>query len=71
MIQNFAVDQARTFVSLHLLGVDAKTAFGAPQRQEVSSKDGTPSAPPGDAGAACVRVSDVEHRSASCPGPRR
>lgn len=41
MLQNFKVDQARTFVSLLLLGVDAKTAFGDPFRQEVS-KDGTP-----------------------------
>lgn len=41
MIQNFKVDQARTFVSLLLLGVEPKTAFGDPYRQEVA-KDGTP-----------------------------
>lgn len=41
MIQNFKVDQARTFVSLLLLGVEPKTAFGDPYRQE-TTKDGTP-----------------------------
>jgi len=41
MIQNFTVDQTRTFSSVLLLGVEAKTAFGDPHRQEVA-KDGTP-----------------------------
>ncbi len=41
MIQNFKVDQSRTFVSLLLLAVEPKLAFGDAYRQEVS-KDGTP-----------------------------
>jgi hypothetical protein len=41
MIQNFKVDQTNTFSSVLLLGVEAKTAFGDPYRQEVA-KDGTP-----------------------------
>jgi hypothetical protein len=41
MIQNFKVDQARTFSSVLLLGVEPKTAFGDPYRQE-TAKDGTP-----------------------------
>lgn len=41
MIQNFTIDQTRTFNSVLLLGVEAKTAFGDPYRQE-TSKDGAP-----------------------------
>ncbi|MGH3611545.1 MAG: hypothetical protein ACRDRK_02775 [Pseudonocardia sp.] len=41
MIQNFKVDQTRTFSSVLLLGVEPKTAFGDPYRQE-TAKDGTP-----------------------------
>jgi hypothetical protein len=41
MIQNFQVDQARTFSSVLLLGCEPKTAFGDPHRQE-TAKDGTP-----------------------------
>lgn len=41
MIQNFKVDQVRTFNSVLLLGVEPKTAFGDPHRQE-TAKDGTP-----------------------------
>lgn len=41
MPQNFKVDQVRTFNSVLLLGVEPKTAFGDPYRQE-TAKDGTP-----------------------------
>lgn len=41
MIQNFQVDQTRTFSSVLFLGVEPKTAFGDPYRQE-TAKDGTP-----------------------------
>ncbi len=41
MPQNFKVDQTRTFNSVLLLGVEPKTAFGDPYRQE-TAKDGTP-----------------------------
>jgi hypothetical protein len=41
VIQNFKVDQTRTFSSVLLLGVEPKTAFGDPYRQE-TAKDGTP-----------------------------
>ena len=41
MIQNFQIDQARTFSSVLFLGVEPKTAFGDPYRQE-TAKDGTP-----------------------------
>lgn len=41
MIQNFQIDQARTFGSVLFLGVEPKTAFGDPYRQE-TAKDGTP-----------------------------
>ena len=41
MPQNFMVDQVRTFNSVLLLGVEPKTAFGDPYRQE-TTKDGTP-----------------------------
>lgn len=39
MIQNYKIDQTRTFVSLMLLGVAPKLAFGDNERQE-TSKDG-------------------------------
>lgn len=41
MIQNFTVDQSKTFNSLLLLAVEPKTAFGDQYRQEVT-KEGTP-----------------------------
>lgn len=41
MIQNFKIDQARTFSSLMLLGVEPKTAFGDNYRQE-TTKAGVP-----------------------------
>jgi hypothetical protein len=41
VIQNFTVDQAKTFSSLLLLAVEPKTAFGDQYRQEVT-KEGTP-----------------------------
>ena len=41
VIQNFKIDQTRTFSSVLLLGVEPKTAFGDPYRQE-TAKDGTP-----------------------------
>ena len=41
MIQNFQIDQTRTFGSVLFLGVEPKTAFGDPYRQE-TAKDGTP-----------------------------
>ncbi len=39
MIQNYKIDQTRTFVSLMLLGVSPKLVFGDNERQE-TSKDG-------------------------------
>ncbi|MGH3565744.1 MAG: hypothetical protein ACRDRH_06865 [Pseudonocardia sp.] len=47
MIQNFKVDQTRTFSSVLLLGVEPKTAFGDPYRRE-TAKD--PHITAGDAG---------------------
>jgi hypothetical protein len=41
VIQNFKIDQARTFSSLMLLGVEPKTAFGDAFRQE-TTKAGVP-----------------------------
>ncbi|HVM13927.1 MAG TPA: hypothetical protein VM287_06325 [Egibacteraceae bacterium] len=41
MLQSYKIDQARTFVSLMLLGVEPKTAFGDSYRQE-TSKAGVP-----------------------------
>ncbi len=41
MIQNFKIDQARTFASVLLLSCEPKTAFGDQYRQE-TTKDGTP-----------------------------
>lgn len=41
MIQNFKIDQTRTFSSVLLLGVEAKTAFGESDRQE-TTRDGMP-----------------------------
>jgi hypothetical protein len=41
MIQNFKIDQTRTFSSVLLLGVEAKTAFGESDRQE-TTRDGIP-----------------------------
>jgi hypothetical protein len=41
VIQNFKIDQTRTFSSLLLLGVEAKTAFGDNYRQE-TTRDGLP-----------------------------
>ena len=41
MIQNFKIDQARTFASVLLLSCEPKTAFGDQHRQE-TTKDGTP-----------------------------
>lgn len=39
MIQNFKIDQTRTFNSVLLLGVEAKTPFGQSDQQE-TTKDG-------------------------------
>lgn len=41
MIQNYMIDQTRTFASLMLLGVAPKFAFGDSERQE-TSKSGVP-----------------------------
>lgn len=41
MIQNFKIDQTRTFSSVLLLGVEAKTAFGESDRQELT-REGLP-----------------------------
>lgn len=41
MIQNFKIDQNRTFGSVLVLGVEAKTAFGEIDRQEIT-RDGVP-----------------------------
>jgi hypothetical protein len=41
VIQNFKIDQARTFVTLMLLGVSPKTVFGDNYRQELT-KAGVP-----------------------------
>ena len=41
MIQNYKIDQARTFATLMLLGVSPKLAFGDNERQE-TSKAGLP-----------------------------
>jgi len=41
VIQNFKIDQTRTFGSVLLLGVEPKTAFGDPSRQELT-KEGMP-----------------------------
>ena len=36
VIQNYKIDQARTFATLMLLGVSPKLAFGDNERQETS-----------------------------------
>jgi hypothetical protein len=41
VIQNYKIDQARTFASLMLLGVSSKLAFGDNERQE-TTKAGVP-----------------------------
>jgi hypothetical protein len=41
VIQNFKIDQTRTFSSVLLLGVEPKTAFGEQDRQEMT-RDGLP-----------------------------
>jgi hypothetical protein len=41
VIQNFKIDQGRTFGSLLVLGVEPRTAFGDSQRQEMT-KEGQP-----------------------------